>query len=177
MTTVESQGKVVRIGVLGCGNVGAAFVRLVEQQGATIQLRTGIRLEVVSVAVRNMSRDRDVQLPEGLLTRDAHAVVADPSIDLIVEVIGGIEPARELITAALAAGNFAAVDAMAQLVGEQEFSLHFHKGETESIHFSKVNGDILLITIFGNDISLGFVRLKTTEVIDKIKSLWTTTQY
>ena len=105
MTTVESQGKVVRIGVLGCGNVGAAFVRLVEQQSSTIELRTGIRLEVVSVAVRNMSRDRDVQLPEGLLTRDAHAVVADPSIDLIVEVIGGIEPARELITAALAAGK------------------------------------------------------------------------
>lgn len=105
MTTVESQGKVVRIGVLGCGNVGAAFVRLIEQQGATIQLRTGIRLEVVSVAVRNVSRDRDVQLPEGLLTRDAHAVVADPSINLIVEVIGGIEPARELITAALAAGK------------------------------------------------------------------------
>jgi homoserine dehydrogenase len=105
VTTVESQGKVVRIGVLGCGNVGAAFVRLVEQQGATIQLRTGIRLEVVSVAVRNMSRDRDVQLSEGLLTRDAHAVVSDPSIDLIVEVIGGIEPARELITAALAAGK------------------------------------------------------------------------
>jgi homoserine dehydrogenase len=46
-----------------------------------------------------------VQLPEGLLTRDAHAVVADPSIDLIVEVIGGIEPARELIAAALAAGK------------------------------------------------------------------------
>jgi homoserine dehydrogenase len=105
VTTVESQGKVVRIGVLGCGNVGAAFVRLVEQQSSTIQLRTGIRLEVVSVAVRNISRDRDVQLPEGLLTRDAHAVVADPSIDLIVEVIGGIEPARELIAAALAAGK------------------------------------------------------------------------
>ena len=105
MTTVESQGKVVRIGVLGCGNVGAAFVRLVEQQSPTIELRTGIRLEVVSVAVRNISRDRDVQLPEGLLTRDAHAVVADPSIDLIVEVIGGIEPARELIAAALAAGK------------------------------------------------------------------------
>ena len=105
MTTVESQGKVVRIGVLGCGNVGAAFVRLVEQQSSTIELRTGIRLEVVSVAVRNMSRDRDVQLPEGLLTRDAHAVVSDPSIDLIVEVIGGIEPARELITAALSAGK------------------------------------------------------------------------
>ena len=105
MTTVESQGRVVRIGVLGCGNVGAAFVRLVEQQSSVIEQRTGVRLEIVSVAVRNMSRDRDVQLSEGLLTRDAHSVVADPNVDLVVEVIGGIEPARELIFSALAAGK------------------------------------------------------------------------
>ena len=105
MTTVESQGRVVRIGVLGCGNVGAAFVRLVEQQSSVIEQRTGVRLEIVSVAVRNMSRDRDVQLSEGLLTRDAHSVVADPNVDLVVEVIGGIEPARELISSALAAGK------------------------------------------------------------------------
>ncbi len=105
MTTVESQGRVVRIGVLGCGNVGAAFVRLVEQQSSVIEQRTGVRLEIVSVAVRNMSRDRDVQLSEGLLTRDAHSVVADPNVDLVVEMIGGIEPARELISSALAAGK------------------------------------------------------------------------
>ena len=105
MTTVESQGRVVRIGVLGCGNVGAAFVRLVEQQSSVIEQRTGVRLEIVSVAVRSMSRDRDVQLSEGLLTRDAHSVVADPNVDLVVEVIGGIEPARELISSALAAGK------------------------------------------------------------------------
>jgi homoserine dehydrogenase len=105
VTTVESQGRVVRIGVLGCGNVGAAFVRLVEQQSSVIEQRTGVRLEIVSVAVRNMSRDRDVQLSEGLLTRDAHSVVADPNVDLVVEVIGGIEPARELISSALAAGK------------------------------------------------------------------------
>lgn len=105
MTTVESQGRVVRIGVLGCGNVGAAFVRLVAQQSLVIEQRTGVRLEIVSVAVRNMSRDRDVQLSEGLLTRDAHGVVADPNVDLVVEVIGGIEPARELISSALAAGK------------------------------------------------------------------------
>ena len=105
MTTVESQGRVVRIGVLGCGNVGAAFVRLVEQQSSVIEQRTGVRLEIVSVAVRNMSRDRDVHLSEGLLTRDAHSVVADPNVDLVVEMIGGIEPARELISSALAAGK------------------------------------------------------------------------
>jgi homoserine dehydrogenase len=85
--------------------VGAAFVKLVAQQADDIEKRTGVRLRVDKVAVRNVSRDREVSLPEGVLTRDAHAVVADPNIDLVVEVIGGIEPARELITTALSAGK------------------------------------------------------------------------
>jgi homoserine dehydrogenase len=95
----------VRIGVLGCGNVGAAFVQLVGQQADEIARRTGVRLEVTRVAVRNLSRDRDVELPEGVLTRDAHAVVADPDVEVVVEVIGGIEPARELILESLRAGK------------------------------------------------------------------------
>ncbi|HRE01010.1 MAG TPA: homoserine dehydrogenase, partial [Ilumatobacteraceae bacterium] len=92
------QGNRVRIGVLGCGNVGASFVQLVGQQADAIEARTGIRLEVSRVAVRSVARERDVQLPEGVLVRDAHAVVDDAGVDLVVEVIGGIEPARELIT-------------------------------------------------------------------------------
>jgi homoserine dehydrogenase len=95
----------VRVGVLGCGNVGGALVGLIGEQGKEIEARTGVRLEVTRVAVRNLSRDRDVELPAGVLTRDAHDVVADPDVDLVVEVIGGIEPARELITTAIAAGK------------------------------------------------------------------------
>ena len=95
----------VRIGVLGCGNVGAAFVQLVAQQASAIEARTGIRLEVTRVAVRNVSREREVDLAPGVLVRDAHAVVDDPDVDLVVEVIGGIEPARELIVAALGKGK------------------------------------------------------------------------
>jgi homoserine dehydrogenase len=91
--------------VLGCGNVGAAFVQLVERQADTIATRTGIRLQVARVAVRNVSRERDVRLPDGVLTRDVHDVVNDPTVDLIVEVMGGIEPARELISTALKAGK------------------------------------------------------------------------
>jgi len=74
--------------------------------------------------------------------------------------------------AALAAGNFAAVDAMAKLVGESEFSLLFHKGEKSSIHFSKVNDDTLLITMFNKDISLGLVRLKVAETIKEINKIF-----
>ncbi len=105
MAPAPSSQHVVRIGVLGCGNVGAAFVQLVERQADVIEARTGVRLQVVRVAVRNVSRDREVNLPEGIITRDASALVADPTVDLIVEVIGGIEPARELISTAIANGK------------------------------------------------------------------------
>ncbi|NND75481.1 MAG: homoserine dehydrogenase [Ilumatobacter sp.] len=93
------------IGVLGCGNVGAAFVKLLETQTATVERRTGIALQITRVAVRNMSAPRDVDVAEGILTRDAFDVVADPDVDIVVEAIGGIEPARELILAALANGK------------------------------------------------------------------------
>ena len=74
--------------------------------------------------------------------------------------------------AALAAGNFGAVEAMAKIVGEDEFSLLFHKGQDENLHFSKLNDEMLLITIFGNEISLGFLRLKIAEAIERIRKLW-----
>ncbi len=73
--------------------------------------------------------------------------------------------------AALAAGNFGAVSEMAKIIGEDEFSLLFHKGEKESIHFSKVMADFLLVTIFGKETSLGFLRLKVAEAVGKIKKL------
>ena len=74
--------------------------------------------------------------------------------------------------AALAAGNFATVDAMAKLVGEQEFSLLFHKGTYCNIHFSKVDDELLLISMFGKEISLGFLRLNVVEAIEEIRKLW-----
>ncbi len=96
---------VVRVGLLGCGNVGAALVQLVAERGDAIEARTGVRLEVARVAVRSASKDRSVELGEGVLTTDAASVAVDPDIDVVVEVIGGIEPARELIVSALAAGK------------------------------------------------------------------------
>jgi homoserine dehydrogenase len=101
----RGRSSTVRIGVLGCGNVGSALVSLVAAQAKEIEARTGLQLEIARVAVRNLSRDRDVELGPGVLTRDAFDVVNDPDIDLVVEVIGGIEPARELITTALTSGK------------------------------------------------------------------------
>jgi homoserine dehydrogenase len=99
------EGATVRVGLLGCGNVGGALVRLVVEDADAIQARTGLRLELGAVAVRSMARERPVPVPPGVLTHDAQAVACDPSIDVVVEVIGGIEPARGLILEALKAGK------------------------------------------------------------------------
>jgi homoserine dehydrogenase len=95
----------VRIGLLGCGNVGAALVHQVRTRADDIAGRTGLRLEVARVAVRSLAKERPVPLDEGVLTLDAAEVVVDPGIDVVVETIGGIEPARELTLAAIRAGK------------------------------------------------------------------------
>jgi homoserine dehydrogenase len=95
----------VRVGLLGCGNVGAPLVELIDRRRDDIAGRTGLRLEVTRVAVRSLAKERPVELPDGVLTLDAPGLVVDPDIDIVVEVIGGIEPARELILAALKAGK------------------------------------------------------------------------
>jgi homoserine dehydrogenase len=95
----------IRVGVLGCGTVGSAFVHLAGERAEAVEARTGLRLEVTRVGVRNLSAERGVELAEGVLTRDTHGIVADPAIDLVVETIGGIEPARQLVLDALTAGK------------------------------------------------------------------------
>ncbi|MBW3546768.1 MAG: homoserine dehydrogenase [Actinobacteria bacterium] len=95
----------MRIGLLGCGNVGAALIGLIAEQADAVELRTGLRLEVTRVAVRNLAKARPVELPEGCLTHDAGGVVDDPEVDVVVELIGGIEPARSLILDAVKSGK------------------------------------------------------------------------
>jgi homoserine dehydrogenase len=95
----------VRVGLLGCGNVGAALVELIRTRSDDIAARTGLALEVARVAVRSVTKERSVVLPDGVLTHDAAGVVTDPGIDVVVEVIGGIEPARELTLDAIKAGK------------------------------------------------------------------------
>jgi homoserine dehydrogenase len=99
------EARPVRIGLLGCGNVGAALVELVRSRRADIAARLGLDLEVVRVAVRSATKERAVDVAPAELTTDALAVATAPDIDVVVEVIGGIEPARELILEALKAGK------------------------------------------------------------------------
>lgn len=82
-----------------------SLIALVQRQSETISSRTGLTLEITRVAVRDVARDRGIALDPDILTTDAVALVSDPSIDVIVEVMGGVEPARSLVLTALAAGK------------------------------------------------------------------------
>lgn len=94
----------VRVGILGGGTVGGALVALIADRGEAIQARTDIRLEVTRVAVRDLAKLRPGVDP-ALLTDDPQSVVHGDDVDLVVELIGGIEPARQLILDALKAGK------------------------------------------------------------------------
>ena len=93
---------VLRVGVLGAGTVGTQVIRLLGEQGPEFAARSGARLEITGIAVRDLDAPRGPAVPRELLTTDAIAVAT--SNDLVIELIGGIEPARTLILAAFKAG-------------------------------------------------------------------------
>ena len=94
--------RALRVAVLGCGTVGTEVVRLLTEQAEDLTARTGARLEVVGIAVRDTTVPRADVVDTRLLTTDASALVRDA--DLVVELMGGIEPARSLVLEAIEAG-------------------------------------------------------------------------
>ncbi|MGH3508250.1 MAG: homoserine dehydrogenase [Nocardioidaceae bacterium] len=94
----------VRVALLGCGVVGSEVARLLKEQADDLVARVGAPLELAGIAVRRLDRARAVDLPRDLLTTDAETLVRRGDIDVVIEVIGGIEPARSLILAALDSG-------------------------------------------------------------------------
>jgi homoserine dehydrogenase len=101
--TTDGRRRVIRVGLLGCGSVGSQVVRLLTEQAADLEARVGAPVELVGVAVRRLDARREVAVPTELLTTDAEGLVAS-GLDVVIEVIGGIEPARSLILGALEHG-------------------------------------------------------------------------
>ena len=95
----------LRIALLGCGTVGREVVRLLREQAADLTARIGRPLELVGIAVRRPDRDRGDVAPRELFTGDALGLVKRDDVDIVVEVVGGIEPARTWLTTALRSGK------------------------------------------------------------------------
>ncbi len=96
--------KTLKIGMLGCGVVGLQIARLLISNKADLSSRAGANLELVKISVKDVKTKRE-GIASNLLTSDSNSVVSDPEIDLIIEVIGGIDPAKDLILTAIKNGK------------------------------------------------------------------------
>ncbi len=105
------------------------------------------------------------QIEETLISAGVHTVLLIDEAGNIVANCGKNYGTMDVMSlAALAAANFGATSQMAKLIGEDDFSLLFHKGKKDSIHFSRIGDQFILITIFGDDVSLGLVRLRVAQL-------------
>ncbi len=95
----------IGVGMLGCGTVGSAVIRLLHQHAEDVTRRTGRRLDLVRVAVREPARDRGVPLDAARFTADPLEVVTAEDVEVVVELMGGIEPARMAVLEALRLGK------------------------------------------------------------------------
>ncbi len=166
----------LRVAVLGCGVVGSQVVRLLLEQSGDLAARVGCRIELAGVAVRRIDAHREVDVPAGLLTTDADALVARDDIDLVVEVIGGIEPARRLILSALEHGA-SVVSANKALMAEDGPTLFeaAEKAGRDLYYEAAVAGAIPILrplreSLAGDRVTrvLGIVNGTTNFILDKM---------
>ena len=166
----------LRVALLGCGTVGAEVVRLLHTSGDDLTARIGVPLELAGIAVRRLGRVRDLPVPEELFTTDAAALVARDDVDLVVEVIGGIEPARSLLLQALRAGK-GVVTANKALLAEDGAALHeaAEQGGADLYYEASVGGAIPLLrplreSLAGDDVRrvMGIVNGTTNFVLTRM---------
>ncbi|MFQ4147304.1 homoserine dehydrogenase [Arthrobacter sp. LAPM80] len=98
-TDVSATTKTLKVALLGAGNVGSQVARILLHDADALAARTGARLELVGIAVRNIDSPREVEIPKELFTTDASALVR--GADIVIELMGGLEPARTLILEAI----------------------------------------------------------------------------
>lgn len=164
------------IGLLGCGTVGGALVDLLDARRATITARTGVELRIGAIAVRDTAKHQDRLADPSLLTTDTAAVVADPEVDIVVELIGGTDPALTLVRTALENGK-PVITGNKELLAAHGPELYAAAAEhgVDLLFEAAVAGGIPLIrplreSLVGEDISrvMGIINGTTNYILTKM---------
>src|SRR5438105_13463176 len=116
--------------MIGFGTVGAGVAKLLTGNAAPIRRRLGVPLDLVKVADLNITADRGIPLPPGVLTTNAREILEDPEIDIVIELIGGDDPAKRFLLEAMAKGKHVvtANKALLAVHGEELFQAALRKG-------------------------------------------------
>ena len=172
---MSNASKTLNIGMLGCGVVGSSVARLIREDSGDFAARSGATLALVKVAVRNLSTKRD-HISSSILTDDPVSVVSDPNIDIVIEVMGGIEPARELILTAIKNGKsiITANKALLALHGAELFEAA-DKNKVDLYYEAAVGGAIPILrplreSIVGDHVHrvMGIVNGTTNYILTKM---------
>ena len=138
----------IKIGLAGLGNVGAGVYKNLQRNGDLLAERTGARFVVRKIAVHDTGKDRGFCVPAGLLTTDWNDLVNDPEIDVIVELIGGVEEASRLVSAALTAKKMVITGNKALLAEEGRELVALAEKEDVPLYFeAAVAGGIPIIKV------------------------------
>ncbi|HLK42273.1 MAG TPA: homoserine dehydrogenase, partial [Thermoleophilia bacterium] len=166
----------LKVALLGCGVVGSEVARLMTTTAADLAARVGAPLELAGIAVRRPNRERALPVDPALFTTDAMGLASRPDVDVVIEVIGGIEPARSLLLAALENGA-SAVTANKALLAEDGATLHAaaEKHGADLYYEAAVAGAIPLLrplreSLVGDKVSrvLGIVNGTTNFILDRM---------
>jgi homoserine dehydrogenase len=172
----SSTRKPLNVALLGCGVVGSQVVRLLREQAADLTARIGAPVQVTGIAVRRMQRQRDAGVDRALLTTDALELASRPDVDIVIEVIGGIEPARTLLLTAMKAGK-AVVTANKALLAEDGAAIHGAARDfgADLYYEAAVAGAIPLLrplreSLTGDEVHrvLGIVNGTTNYILDRM---------
>ncbi len=172
----HTSARPVRVALLGCGVVGSQVARLLHEQSDDLAARVGAPVELVGIAVRRLEVPRDCDVPPELFTVDAASLVARGDLDVVVEVIGGIEPARSLILSAIEHGA-SVVSANKALLAEDGSTLFAaaEKAGRDLYYEAAVAGAIPIVrplreSLAGDQVTrvLGIVNGTTNFILDRM---------
>ncbi len=144
--------KEIKVGLLGFGTIGSGVVKLLAANSRLIEAKLGARLVLARIADLDITTDRGVEVARELLTTDADALLTDPDISIVIELIGGYEPARSFVLKAIANGKHVvtANKALLALHGEEIYAAAASQG-VEVLYEAAVGGGIpILSAIKGN---------------------------
>ncbi len=131
----------------------------------------------MSASNHGISTERQIQEIEAALDREL--IAGGVACALLIDAAGNTVAVRTApgtsydtyAFAALAAGNYATVESLARLVGEDAFDQLYHRGERMCIHFGKISDELLLVTVFDREVPLGFIRLRVAELRETINEI------
>ncbi|MFP6661331.1 MAG: homoserine dehydrogenase, partial [Myxococcota bacterium] len=175
---MSNRDREVGVGLIGFGTIGRGVVRVLGQNAAVISERLGARLRLVRIADLDTETDRGVDLEGIHFDSDAKALIADPAVDIVVELIGGTGAARALVADAIAAGKHV-VTANKALLAEDGATLFAAAARAEAdLYFeAAVAGAIPIIrplreSLVGDEITsvIGIVNGTTNFILDKMDS-------